>query len=387
MDSASELHAGPKVGDRLDVTIVDIAFGGEGVARTDGLVVFIPFVAPGEQVRVEVVERKRDFARARVLEILHPSPDRIAPACRYFGECGGCQYQHLDYPSQLRIKHAQVAAHFERIAGLPAEVVSPVVPCPTAYGYRNRIMVRRQWNKPEQRAVLGYLRHDSRLVVDVERCEIAEPALNEQLGRLRENPPPRNAPKAVLRIMPDDWNLHRDSFFQTNFHLLPGLVDAVRRCVKESGARHVVDAYCGIGFFALQLADMVESFVGVEIDTQAIRCARANAAQRHATQGEFIAGKTEELLGSLLARFDAAKTAVVLDPPRAGCHAAGLEARMHAHPAHSVYVSCHPAPLARDAKRLCSEGGYTLHRVTPLDMFPQTQHIECVADLRLNQAG
>ncbi|MSU42069.1 MAG: class I SAM-dependent RNA methyltransferase [Pedosphaera sp.] len=387
MDAPEDHSAGPQVGDQLEVVIADHAFGGEGVARVDGFVVFVPFVAAGETVSVEIVERKRDFARARLLQVLTPSPERTTPRCRHFGECGGCQYQHIAYEAQLRIKHTQVQAIFQRIAGLPTEVIVPVVSCPQPYGYRNRIMVRRQWNKPEQRVVVGFLRHDSRLVVEVERCEIAEPLLNEQLQLVRKDPPPRNAPKAVLRMMPDDWQLHRDSFFQNNFHMLPELVATVRHCLSDSGARHLVDAYCGIGFFGLQLADLVDSFVGVEIDTQAIRSAKANATQRGVSNGEFVLGKTEELLDGLLQRFTAAKTAVILDPPRVGCHAAGLTALARSAPAQIIYVSCHPATLARDIKVLCDEGGYVLHQVTPLDMFPQTQHIECVADLRLKKTG
>ncbi len=373
---------GARVGDVLEVEISDIAFGGEGVARVDGLVVFVPFVITGETARVEVTERKREFARAKLVEVLKPAPERVEAPCEHFGDCGGCQYQHIDYPAQIRIKLDQVRNLFARVGGFERSIVGDMIPCPAPLGYRNRIMVRRQWDKFKQKVVYGFLRHDNRLVVDMDRCEIAEPALNDQLHQLRDDPPPRNMQKVVLRIMPDDWELHRDSFFQNNFHLLPQLVEAVRECLANAGTSHLVDAYCGIGFFSLSLADLVESFVGVDIDKQCILPARENMKQRSVTNGEFILGKTEEHMGALLERFQAGVTTVILDPPRKGCHKEGLEMLANVKPQQIIYVSCHPATLARDLKWLCENGGYELKTVTPLDMFPQTQHVECVADLR-----
>lgn len=256
-ESEESLVTGARVGDVLEVEISDIAFGGEGVARVDGLVVFVPFVITGETARVEVTERKREFARAKLVEVLKPAPERVEAPCEHFGDCGGCQYQHIDYPAQIRIKLDQVRNLFARVGGFERSIVGDMIPCPAPLGYRNRIMVRRQWDKFKQKVVYGFLRHDNRLVVDMDRCEIAEPALNDQLHQLREDPPPRNMQKVVLRIMPDDWELHRDSFFQNNFHLLPQLVEAVRECLASAGTSHLVDAYCGIGFFSLSLADLV----------------------------------------------------------------------------------------------------------------------------------
>lgn len=380
----AEGEAAPlEIGQTLELTIDDMAFGGEGVGRVDGFVVFVPFVITGETVRVEITKCKKDFARGIPLEVLEPSPDRVEPRCKHFGACGGCQYQHIDYPAQVAIKQAQVRNLLQRLGGFAPEIVRDLVPCPAPFNYRNRIMVRRQWNKPEQRAVYGFLRWDSRLVVDLGRCEIAEEALNEQLVGVRENPPPRNLQKVVLRMMPDDWELHHDSFFQNNFHLLPQLIDTVRERLRDAGTKFLVDAYCGIGFFSLSLADQVEAFVGIDIDRQCIEPAKANLAARGVENGEFIKGKTEEHMDALLERFPATDTTLILDPPRKGCHREGLEMLARAQPAQVVYVSCHPATLARDLKWL-GENGYELKSVMPLDMFPQTQHVECVADLRAN---
>jgi tRNA/tmRNA/rRNA uracil-C5-methylase (TrmA/RlmC/RlmD family) len=378
----TDFSSAPKVGQRVTLTITDIGFGGDGVGRVEQFVVFVPFVMTGEEVEAELTEVRKQFARAKLVRVLRPSPRRVTPACRYFGECGGCQYQHVDYAAQLELKHKQIADMFERIGGFSRTAVRPVIPCPSPYHYRNRLMVRSQWNKPEQKLNIGFLRADSRLVVDVEECQIAEPALNEQIRRVRAQPPPKGGLKVVVRIAPEGWEVPRDSFFQNNFFLLPELVGTVRERLRDSGVKFLVDAYCGVGFFGIETGDLVERFVGVEIDHQAIQAAKRNAASHQRTNGEFIEGRAEELLPGLLARFDAGATAILMDPPRTGCPPAGLEALRRNRPAQVLYVSCHPATLARDLNILCAEGVFELKNVTPLDMFPQTQHIECVADVR-----
>jgi tRNA/tmRNA/rRNA uracil-C5-methylase (TrmA/RlmC/RlmD family) len=371
-----------KAGDKIELTIQDIAFGGEGVGRVDEFVIFVPFVALGERVEAEVVEVKKSFARARLLRVLQMSPDRVEPACRHFAACGGCQYQHIAYEAQLRFKHKQVADLFQRIGGIDPAAVAPVVPCPAPYGYRNRIMIRSQWNKPEQRLNIGFVRHDCGLVEDIFECKIAEPALNQQLVHVRSNPPPKGGIKVVLRIPPEGWDVPPDSFFQNNFFLLPRMVDTVRELLKASGSKHLVDVYCGVGFFAIELAKHVESFAGVEYDRMAIRAAHKNAQRRGATNGDFVSGSAEEKLPELLARFTPGATTVILDPPRKGCLPATVELLRQTRPAQVIYVSCHPATMARDLNAFMAAGVFELKRVVPLDMFPQTQHVECVADLR-----
>ncbi len=371
------------VGSRLTVEIRDIAFGGEGVARVDDFVIFVPGVLTGETVEIELVEVKKRFGRARLLQVTRPSTDRVQPGCRYFGECGGCQYQHIRYETQLQIKHKQIADLFQRVGGFPEAVIDPVLSCPQPYGYRNRMMVRSYWDKQEERLRVGFLRAESRVVVDVEECRIAEPAINEQIRLVRTNPPPRGGLKVVVRIAPEGWDVPRDSFFQNNFFLLPRLVETVRERLRNHGARFLVDAYCGVGFFGIETAGVVERFVGVELDQMAIRAARRNLVMRGITNGEFLAGATEALLPSLLERFTPERTAVVLDPPRVGCAPGTIEALRRSRPGQVIYISCHPATLARDLSVLCTDGLYRLERVTPLDMFPQTQHVECVADVRL----
>ncbi|MBI4664223.1 MAG: class I SAM-dependent RNA methyltransferase [Verrucomicrobia bacterium] len=382
----SNMSAKPMVGEKHEVVITDLAFGGEGVARLGDFVLFVPFVLHGERVAVEITDVKQRFARARLLEVLESSPDRTTPLCRYFGECGGCQYQHIEYEAQLRLKRKQIADLFERVGGFPETVIDPVVPCPAPYGYRNRIMIRSQWDKFKQALNIGFIRADNRLVVDIEECKIAEPELNRQIRRVRTHPPPKGGLKVVLRLAPDDWEVPNDSFFQNNFHLLPKLVETVRECVSSSHPRHLVDVYCGVGLFSVALADLVESFVGIEFDQRAVLAARRNAAARGTSNGEFLVGPAEELLSSVSARFQFERSSIVLDPPRKGCRPEVLELLERTRPAQIVYVSCDPATLARDVRQLCVNGNYRLRRVVPLDMFPQTQHVECVADLRLSRS-
>jgi 23S rRNA (uracil1939-C5)-methyltransferase len=178
----------------------------------------------------------------------------------------------------------------------------------------------------------------------------------------------------VLRIPPENWDVPPDSFFQNNFFLLPKLVETVRGFLRDGGAKHLVDLYCGVGFFGIELADLVESFVGVEYDRLAIKAAQKNLASRKINNGEFISATVEEVLPELLKKFSPEKTSVILDPPRKGCLPETLRLLRETRP-------------ARDLNILCADGVFELARVQPLDMFPQTQHVECVADLRAGQSN
>lgn len=373
------------IGQRHIATITDIAFGGEGVARIGGFVVFVSFVITGEEVELELVEVKKSFARAKLLRVIKPSPHRVEPLCNYYGDCGGCQYQHIAYDLQLGIKRKQIHELFKRIAGFREDIVQPVVPCPEPYHYRNRIMVRSQWNKFKQGLEIGFLRYDNRLVVDITECKISEPEINEKLQHVRAHPPYKGGLKVTIRKFPHNYHVPKESFFQNNFFLLPKLVEGVRDCLRSGGARHLIDVYCGVGFFALECADLVERYIGVELDTQAIRSARLNAANHNKPNGEFVEGRAEELLPSLLEKFSASETTVLIDPPRTGIPPQSLRQLAEVRPAQILYVSCHPATLARDIGILVTDGPYELRRIAPYDMFPQTQHVECIADLRLKQ--
>ena len=365
--------------------IDDIAFGGEGVGRVDGFVVFVPLVIEGETVEATITEVKKNFARAELEKVVTAADSRIEPECKYFGDCGGCQYQHMSYEAQLGMKQKQVADLFERIGGFSQDKVAPVIPCPQPYYYRNRILVRSQWNGKAKKLLVGFRKRNSHWVVEIDDCKIAEPALNAQIPEVRANPPKRGGIKVNLRITPEDWIVPDHSFFQTNYFMLPRMVEAVRKVFQSNGSEYLIDTYCGVGFFAIELASLAKRYAGVEYDKGAIKAARENATKFGGDNGEFIEGRTEDLLPGLLAKFDAQNTSVILDPPRRGCAPAALEQLREVRPAQVIYISCHPATLARDLNILCADGVYRLEQVIPIDMFPHTQHVECITDLRLNK--
>lgn len=369
-------------GQEIECVVQDIAFGGYGVCRYKNFVIFVPFVIEKEEIRIRIEKIKKRYGIGSVCEVLKASPFRVNPPCRYFGICGGCQYQHITYEHQLEIKQKQVQDLINRIGGIISEVVQPIIPCPRAYGYRNRIMVRVQWCRNEGRFIIGYLKRDSRKVIEIEQCLLAEEQINQQLKELRANPPKKSGYKVVLRIVPKEWEVPTDSFFQNNFYMLDSLSKTVRNRLLNAGTRYLIDVYCGVGFFALTLADLVDKYVGIEIDVRAVKAARINASCRNATNGEFIEGSAEDKLPGLISVFNPTVTSVILDPPRRGCAPSVIELLKKVRPYQILYVSCHPATLARDLKGLCKDGFYRVESVIPLDMFPQTQHIECIADLR-----
>jgi len=156
--------------------------------------------------------------------------------------------------------------------------------------------------------------------------------------------------------------------------------------LRDARSRFLIDAYCGVGFFSVELADLVEEFAGVEVDTAAIHAARQNAQERGRRNGQFLAGRTERLLPHMIGRFDARSTTVILDPPRTGCPPELLQVLLASQPRQVLYVSCHPATLARDLNVLCGGNVFQVTKIVPLDMFPQTQHVECVADVRAHNS-
>lgn len=372
-----------QIGDQIELEITDVAFGGEGVGRHEGFVIFVPYVITGEKVEVRITEIHKQFARAELLQVIQASTHRTEAECGYYEKCGGCQYQHISYTEQLRIKHKQVSDLFERIGGQSKDVVMPVAACPTPFHYRNRIMVRTQYNRETKAMNVGFLRNQSRLVVDIPECKIAEPDLNQALQEVRVDPPRKNGIKFTLRVYPEQWDLPPDSFFQVNFHQLPNMINAVADLLKDANTKYLIDAYCGVGFFSLSLAEKVESYVGVEVDHRAILSARINAKTMQKTNGSFIQAPTEDVIDELVEKFQSSMTTIILDPPRKGCHASILEVLQRTKPKQIIYVSCHPATLSRDVKALCSNGLFKVNKVAPLDMFPQTQHVECVTDIRL----
>ena len=261
--TSKEEIARPEVGQKVTLQIDDVAFGGEGVGRVDGFVVFVPLVIEGETVEAEITEVKKSFARANLVNIVKPAESRVEPECRYFGDCGGCQYQHIAYEAQLAMKQKQITALFERIGGFSEDKVTPVVACPKPFNYRNRILIRSQWNGKAKKLLVGFRKRNSHWVVEIDDCKIAEPALNAQIPEIRKNPPNKGGVKVNLRVVPEDWVVPDHSFFQTNYFMLPRMIEALRKIFQSSGSEYLIDAYCGVGFLGIELASLAKRYAGV----------------------------------------------------------------------------------------------------------------------------
>jgi len=340
----------------MQLTIHDVAFGGKGVGRADGLAVFVPYTLAGETIQAEIVRRKKNYAEAALIRVEQASPDRVEPECPYFGRCGGCAYQHAAYPAQLKIKSAQVEQTLRRVGKLADVPMSPILASPRAYGTRNRIRVH------VLGGVTGFYSNDGATLLDIERCPIASDEVNERLTGLR------------ARRMPDgDYTLSeaRKSFFQqTNTDVAQALLEHVGGLIGSG--RTLVDAYCGAGFFAHPLGERFERVIGIEENEFAIAHARSQAAPHE----HYIAGDVAQHLPDALD----ASTTLILDPPAIGCTPRVIDAILAAPPKEIVYVSCNPGTLARDLALLCRT--YRLESVTPLDMFPQTAEIEAAVYLK-----
>ena len=378
-----------QIGQRLELDITDIAFGGDGIGRVKGFVVFVPFVLEGERVEVEIVDVKRRYATADLVRILTPSPRRVEPRCEYYTRCAGCQYQHVDYRHQLELKRKQIRDIFQRIGGIPEPPIEPVIGSPREYGYRNKIVV----HGPGQP---GFWTVRGRSIIPIVRCPIARDEINAKLAgplaidkhlTFRSNaagqvwtfaePPDEIIEETVLGKL---LRVPIGSFFQVNREVIELVLKHTRQVFAASGCKTLVDAYCGIGLFALFLGDLAEHVYGVEEDTRAINAANENAARLDPARYDFYPGKTERLLFYTLRQCNLDQTCLILDPPRSGCGKPVLKTLREHKPSKIAYISCAPPMLARDIKELL-KSGYRLERVLPFDMFPQTAHCEAVAEL------
>lgn len=346
----------------VDLTIDDVAFGGKGVGRTGGKAVFVPFTIERERVTARTVREKKSFAEAQLVTVLEPSAERVTPPCPYFGRCGGCSYQHMRYEHQLHWKSRQVAQALQRIGKFPEPPLRPIVPSPLDYEYRNRITVH------AENGMIGFFRQDAHRLIDIERCAIAAPAVNEQLAALR-----------ARRPRDGHYTLRAQSgprvFSQTNDAVATHLADTIDGLILPNESL-LIDAYCGAGFFAKRLLPKFARVIGLDWDIHAIA-----AAQTNATPAEtYLAGDLVAQLAEQLQQAEAKTTTVIVDPPATGL-GADVREILRRHPvATLLYVSCNPPTLARDLADLGR--AFKLESVTPFDMFPQTAEIEVLAHLR-----
>jgi tRNA/tmRNA/rRNA uracil-C5-methylase (TrmA/RlmC/RlmD family) len=342
----------------LRVCIHDVAFGGQGVGRVDGKTVFIPFTIDGEQVDATIIERRKRFDRGRVNSVIVPSPHRASPVCEYFGHCGGCDYQHIAYHHQLEIKRQQVQQLLERIGKLSDVEVLPTVPCPSPYGFRNRITVHSEGGR------IGFFEKNSRKVVDVKQCAIALPSVNNELERLHATGLAEGSHK-TLRAPAVPL-----TFSQTNELIAAALFEYVAQ--KVTG-EVLLDAYCGFGFFAHGLAKKMRSVIGIDWNEPAIDAARRIALPNEA----YVCDDVGAAIDSLIA--ECRPHTIILDPSADGIDERVVHALADNAPARLIYVSCNPASLARDLTPL--KQVYQIGAIQPFDMFPQTAEIETVAVL------
>jgi 23S rRNA (uracil1939-C5)-methyltransferase len=376
---------------RAELRIESLAAGGDGVAHLpDGRVVFVPFTAPGDLVRVRLVETRARFARGRVEEILEAGPARATPVCPVFGSCGGCTWQHVDYAAQLDAKRRILRDAIRRIGGMDEPELGRVLPSPSEYAYRGRTRVR------VERGRVGYLRRRSHALCAVSRCPVLVPVLDRRLHEIAAHPPqaqgewelasgsdevracPLGTPGAPrIRLEVGDHRIAVSSgvFAQSNALMLETLVTRV----GDAAGRGVlaVELYAGAGLLTVGLAKRFDSVVAVEGDPVAIGDLRANLAEAALDRVEVVAQSVERALPGLAGRSPAV---LVLDPPRSGLEPRSADALVAVRAERIVYLSCDPATLARDLAAICAQG-YRLQALEGIDLFPQTPHVEALATL------
>lgn len=413
----------------MQCIIEGISHNGEGVARIDGKAVFVPFTIPGEKVSVEIIEEKSRYSRAKLIDVIEPSPDRVAPICPHYYYCGGCAYQHVNYHRQLELKRQVVTDNINRIAKIKA-VVRPVKGMDNPWGYRNKVT----WHLGRDiggQFVMGYYKSGTHNLVSIERCYLISSKMQEITQKIqmtlskipvnenseitiRESHPdgksmvvfqnladkPENSYIQELSALVDSiyavnknkeehlygmrnlspqidnvkFILSPRSFLQVNSEQTEKLITIIRKYLELKGNEKVLDAYCGIGTIALTLADKAGHVVGVESFASAVENAKNNVSKNNLENCEFVCGQCEKILDKLDYNFDIA----VLDPPRSGCKIGTINSVIKKNPKKILYVSCNPSTLSRDLA-IFAQNGYNPAEIQPLDMFPQTGHTESVA--------
>jgi 23S rRNA (uracil1939-C5)-methyltransferase len=439
----------------IDVELTDLAYGGDAVGRYEGRVLFVPGGIPGERVRVDIVEERRGHARAALLEILRPAPERVEPSYPLLTDCG-CQWQHIAYPAQLTWKAHIVRQLLVRIGKQPDAIVHPTIGMPSGispWQYRNIALFS---VGPE--GEVGFKLTESHEVQDLEECALLHPALDMVYQRVRGKlikyfgdslsemiqgftirgaiGAVNNTSAGAVKAVPTLLSLHArpgsmieapqqlahelitiapgivgvivervggrygrvvagqefltdtvlgrrfrvsaDSFFQVNLVQTAALIEKAIQMLDPQRGEIALDGYSGVGLFSAFLAARSARVIAIESQPSAVMDARANATLNNQNNITTLEGTLERILSQLHYRRERIDVALV-DPPRAGCHPKALQALQVLAPRNICYVSCDPSTLARDIATLCSGGRYRLVAAQPLDMFPQTYHIECVA--------
>jgi 23S rRNA (uracil1939-C5)-methyltransferase len=433
---------GPRRGELLEVEVDSLAFGGRGVARAEGFVVFVAGALPGDRVRVEVTKAKKRFAEARTVELLQAGTDRIPDRCTHGGEpCPGAPWQGLPYARQLEIKSEQVAEALKRIGALEGFELEEIVGAEQQWRYRNKLEYSFGQTAEGDVALGFHARGRWDLIVDVDDCQLASEAGNAARNKVRDwaglesiAPYDGHSRKGVLRNLvvrggrrtgqiqtrlvtsparfsrpPVDLHtviegdsggtdgptgvlgeerlreelsglkleMSHGAFFQTNTEMAERLYAVAAEFAGLSGKEKVFDLFCGIGTIGLTMAAQADEVWGLEIVPEAIEDAERNAKRNEVGNIHFLAANARTGVRPLTVQAGKPDV-VVIDPPRAGLSQKIVRRVIECEAKKIVYVSCNPTTLAPNAAQLV-EAGYKLKRVRPVDMFPQTPHIECVA--------
>ena len=372
----------------MQIKIEKLIYGGAGLARTEEGVVFVHRTAPGDVLEVELVERKKDYANARIIKLLEPSADRQTPTCPNYQNAGCCHWQHIQYARQVEYKDAILRETLQRAGRITWEKdIAHITGPDLAYRLRASFHVR------DHR--LGFVRARSSVVVPIDECSALVPELNDwipEANKIIVNETEVDAvaaaggpvastlkPSAPARLEVNGfiYDVHPDAFFQSNRFLLDAFMNEV---LDQAGAapKYVLDLYCGSGFFSMPLAKRSTELIGLEASRTAVKAARRNAKLNEISNAEFYEGNVDATLKDADIRPDL----VVLNPPRTGCgkDTAAKIAELYA--PRVVYVSCNPSTFAREATAFLAKG-YQLDRITLIDQFPNTYHIEMAAEFAL----
>lgn len=404
--------------DTFELTLQEMVHGGQALGRHEGRTIFVPYGIPGEFIRARITEDRGRYAFAEVAEVLQPSPYRVTPRCPHFGPglCGGCHFQHIDYAAQPGYKRDVVIDQLRRIGGFADAVVQPTIPSPEAWAYRSHVTFHR-----DDAGNFCFVGTDDETLIPIEECHIIRPELLTLLDELNLDEIPQldrvrlqtgsggdlmvvlstqddeapelevTMPVSINFLLSDNepvnligssnvtytvrgrnFRVTAGGFFQVNVAQAGTLIDLVLEKLDLRGGESVLDLYAGVGLFTAFIAERAALVTSVESYPPAVTDADENLAEFDNV--DLIEGGVEDVLFELEDAYDAA----VIDPPRSGLDGEVLDALAEIGPRTMVYVSCEPSTLARDAKRLVQKG-YRLVDVTPVDMFPQTYHIESVA--------
>jgi 23S rRNA (uracil1939-C5)-methyltransferase len=370
----------------IQLTIEKLSFGGEGIARHDGLVYFVSGVAPGDVIQAIITEKKKNFARAKVKTWISKSTSHVTPPCKYYESCGGCLWQNIDYQTQLQQKEIIVLENLKK-ASKESFAWLGVTESPKVFNYRNRIQLKVENGR------VGYFGKGTHSLIEIDSCLIAEEKLSAHIQKLKNDPKVKRQ-KALSRVelrldsaenIVENWDYSLDeptAFAQVNRWLNPELVKETLTWADGKYDR-IIDLYAGSGNFTFPLYEkLLLPSLAVELNPGAVAIAREHIKLKNLKNLEFLKGDVEAVIRRIL---PTPSTLLVLDPPRAGASENVIQYIADLKPTKILYISCNPTTLQRDILRLSSAAGYRLTRAKSFDMFPHTHHIETLVELTLTQ--